>query len=472
MSSSSDCPTGPRRSACSSRWRSTPTARPRARRGPSAAARTSARRSCSPPATGSRSTPTSTTFHGAVTEIGDALAERRPGVRAATSCASTSTSTTRTARSRTPSRSPAAWTRWPSARARSSASCATPLRAAQADGQAGGALNSLFQQALRVGKRAHTETGIDRVSVSLVESGLEHAARDARPAGRHCASSSSAPASMSSLAATTVSRLGARELVIVNRTHAKAERLAARHRRHGPCRSPRWTRALAQADLVDLLHRRGRARGRAAERGRAPPRRPGRRPQVYVDLALPRDVDPAAGALPGVERRRPGRARARRWPPRASSTPHLSRPCRTSSSPRSPPTSPRRRAQTVAPTVAALRSRAADVVAGRADPPRAAAALARRAGPRRGPAGRAPRRREAAAHPDRPGEGARRRAARAATTPRRCATCSTSTRTTSPPCPCPRRRGRGMSTRCDAPTPPPAPRHRRHGRPAGASAPA
>jgi len=97
------------------------------------------------------------------------------------------------------------------------------LRAAQADGQAGGALSSLFQQALRVGKRAHAETGIDRVSVSLVESGLEHAARTLGPLEGTRVLVVGA-GSMSSLAATTVSRLGARDLVIINRTLDKAER--------------------------------------------------------------------------------------------------------------------------------------------------------------------------------------------------------------------------------------------------------
>ena len=107
------------------------------------------------------------------------------------------------------------------------------LRAAQADGQVGGALNSLFQQALRVGKRAHAETGIDRVSVSLVESGLEHAARTLGPLEGTRVLVVGA-GSMSSLAATTVSRLGARELVD-HQPHPRQGRAPRRrHRRPGP----------------------------------------------------------------------------------------------------------------------------------------------------------------------------------------------------------------------------------------------
>jgi glutamyl-tRNA reductase len=47
------------------------------------------------------------------------------------------------------------------------------LRTAQDAGAAGHQLGSLAQQALRVGKRARTETGIDRAGRSLVTAGLE-----------------------------------------------------------------------------------------------------------------------------------------------------------------------------------------------------------------------------------------------------------------------------------------------------------
>ncbi|OAR26292.1 glutamyl-tRNA reductase [Streptomyces sp. ERV7] len=93
---------------------------------------------------------------------------------------------------------------------------------------AGRLLNDLFQQALRVGKRAHSETGIDRAGQSLVTFGLEQLAvgvpvetwaKDKRAlvigAG-----------SMSSLAAATLARAGVREVIVANRTPARAERLA------------------------------------------------------------------------------------------------------------------------------------------------------------------------------------------------------------------------------------------------------
>ncbi|MEP6854992.1 MAG: glutamyl-tRNA reductase, partial [Pedococcus sp.] len=103
----------------------------------------------------------------------------------------------------------------------------TSLREAQRAGHAGPSLNILFQQALRVGKRAHTETGIDAVSVSLVEAGIVRAERELGALSGLDVLVVGA-GGMSSLAATTVSRHGVRSLTIVNRTLTKATRLAER----------------------------------------------------------------------------------------------------------------------------------------------------------------------------------------------------------------------------------------------------
>ena len=54
------------------------------------------------------------------------------------------------------------------------------LRIGQETGTIGPALNALFQQALRVGKRSHAETDIDRVAPSLVAEALERAAAPRR----------------------------------------------------------------------------------------------------------------------------------------------------------------------------------------------------------------------------------------------------------------------------------------------------
>lgn len=94
---------------------------------------------------------------------------------------------------------------------------------------AGRLLNDLFQQALRVGKRAHSETGIDRAGQSLVTFGLEQLA--GREPVHAWAKGKRAlvigAGSMSSLAAATLARSGVDEVVVANRTLDRAERLAA-----------------------------------------------------------------------------------------------------------------------------------------------------------------------------------------------------------------------------------------------------
>ncbi|MGW2492178.1 glutamyl-tRNA reductase [Streptomyces sp. NPDC001606] len=92
---------------------------------------------------------------------------------------------------------------------------------------AGKLLNDLFQQALRVGKRAHSETGIDRAGQSLVTFGLEQlAVGTAVPAwARGKKALVIGAGSMSSLAAATLARSGVAEIVVANRTFERAERL-------------------------------------------------------------------------------------------------------------------------------------------------------------------------------------------------------------------------------------------------------
>lgn len=93
---------------------------------------------------------------------------------------------------------------------------------------AGRLLNDLFQQALRVGKRAHSETGIDRAGQSLVTFGLEQLA--GRESVETWAKGKRAlvigAGSMSSLAAATLARAGVHEVVVANRTLDRAHRLA------------------------------------------------------------------------------------------------------------------------------------------------------------------------------------------------------------------------------------------------------
>lgn len=233
------------------------------------------------------------------------------------------------------------------------------LGVAQRAGRAGESLNSLFQQALRVGKRAHSETDIDRHSVSLVQMGLEEATRvlgDLR--GRRAAVVGAG--AMSGLAVATAARNGITDLTVINRTPARAERLAA-----SVDGTPRpWSdlaEVLAESDLVitctgavgQVITEERLVRAVAARGGV---------PQVFIDLALPRDVAPVetwTQPLPSVTlvdleelgRRLEGRADLQQVDRvsdlvTAEVADYLTR----------------RLQKSVAPTVAALRARAASLV--------------------------------------------------------------------------------------------------------------
>ena len=171
------------------------------------------------------------------------------------------------------------------------------LRTAQDAGAAGRQLGSLAQQALRVGKRARTETGIDRAGRSLVTAGLEVAGQVLGPLDGTEVLVVGAGA-MSALAATVVAQGGAARVVVANRTLERAERVAAAVGGEAvPLDS--LPAALASADLVvsctgAVGHVLDTEMLTAAVAGRPD------RPLVVLDLALPRDVDPAAHEVPGV----------------------------------------------------------------------------------------------------------------------------------------------------------------------------
>ncbi|MET9864472.1 glutamyl-tRNA reductase [Streptomyces smyrnaeus] len=173
------------------------------------------------------------------------------------------------------------------------------LAVAQEQHTAGRLLNDLFQQALRVGKRAHSETGIDKAGQSLVTFGLEQlaqgAAVDAWVRGRRALVIGAG--SMSSLAAVTLARAGVGELVIVNRTLERAQRLAESL---GARALPMAAVAeeLASADVVvSCTGAAGLVLGAAdiegAVRGRTSD-------LAVLDLAMPRDVEAAVHRIDGV----------------------------------------------------------------------------------------------------------------------------------------------------------------------------
>ncbi|GAA0968447.1 glutamyl-tRNA reductase [Acrocarpospora macrocephala] len=172
----------------------------------------------------------------------------------------------------------------------------TALRTAQHEGSVGPTLNELVQHALRAGKRAHSETGIDRAGASLVGVGLDLAGRVLGPIkGRRALVVGAG--SMSALSAATLARAGVTNIVIANRTYERAVRLAETVGGRA-VELTEVTAELAQADLVVSCVGAG---NRAITTDMVLAAMAGRsRPLFLLDLALPHDVDPGVRTFPGV----------------------------------------------------------------------------------------------------------------------------------------------------------------------------
>ena len=199
------------------------------------------------------------------------------------------------------------------------------LKFAEDHATMGRVLRELGRLAMRTGKRARAETGIDRAGVSLLTVAIKLAAANASSASTGSAGTGSAgtgsgdtgagfeplagrdvlivgAGSMSALAAATATRSGAASIVVANRTRRHAERLAAdvSATAAGLADLPA---AMGAADVVvsctgaagqvitrDMVSAAVTARTLAGRTG----------PLVVLDLAMPRDVEPAVGGLPGV----------------------------------------------------------------------------------------------------------------------------------------------------------------------------
>ncbi len=169
------------------------------------------------------------------------------------------------------------------------------LRLGQELGTVGPALNVLFQQALRVGKRSRAETDIDSAAPSLVSAALDRSGTAVGElAGKRVLVVGAG--TMAGLATATVSRLGAAQVTVANRSPERAARLAEEY---GGRAAPLADLAaeLAMADVVITC---AGATGLLVTAEMVGAARPDQRPMSMVDLALPHDVDPGVADLPGV----------------------------------------------------------------------------------------------------------------------------------------------------------------------------
>lgn len=233
---------------------------------------------------------------------------------------------------------------------------------------AGRLLNDLFQQSLRVGKRAHSETGIDRAGQSLVTFGLEQLA-DGTPTdvwARGKRALVIGAGSMSSLAAATLARAGVAEVVIANRTQERAERLVQILTEPGgtgvAARAVDMAAVGTELTRADVVVSCTGATGlvlradvvEAALKDRE-------EPLALLDLAMPRDIDAAIHRLDGVRLIDiESLAEASADAPMAADVDQV----RTIVADEVAAFGAAQRAAHITPTVVALRTMAADVVAG------------------------------------------------------------------------------------------------------------
>jgi glutamyl-tRNA reductase len=175
------------------------------------------------------------------------------------------------------------------------------LKLADDQGTLGRSLRDLGRLALRAGKRARAETGIDRLGLSLVSVGIERAVGSGDLSGVNVLVVGAG--AMSGLAVATAARAGAAKVTVANRTRAKAERLAsgiAGGVASAVADFNDLPAAIAAADLV--ISCTGAAGLVITEQDvrRALEKRSAAGNLVFLDLAMPRDVAHEVEDLPGV----------------------------------------------------------------------------------------------------------------------------------------------------------------------------
>jgi glutamyl-tRNA reductase len=164
-------------------------------------------------------------------------------------------------------------------------------------GAAGTVLSRLFQSALMVGGRVRHETSLGRGAASTSSAAVQLASKIFGSLnGRHAMVLGAGE--MAELALECLVNEGVRTAIVANRTHERAAALAERYHAQALHYDECWSR-LADVDLlicstaaprtvVGVEQIAGSLKGR------------GDRPLCILDIAVPRDVEPAVGALGNV----------------------------------------------------------------------------------------------------------------------------------------------------------------------------
>jgi glutamyl-tRNA reductase len=163
-------------------------------------------------------------------------------------------------------------------------------------GAAGPTLSVLMRAAIHAGKRARTETGISRnpATISSIAVKLAEEAVDLSRANVLIVGSGE----MAELAVSTLRSRGVQSVTVVSRTHDHAVELAARMGGN-TATFERLEEALSETDIVITSTAAPHTIIQYDMVAWAMTLRP-ERPLVFVDIAVPRDVDPAVAGIPNV----------------------------------------------------------------------------------------------------------------------------------------------------------------------------
>ena len=167
----------------------------------------------------------------------------------------------------------------------------------QSRNESGPILNRMFQSALLAGSRAREETGIGRGAASVSSAAVQLAKKIFGGLGGRRAMVLGA-GDVAELALECLLSEGVRVAIVANRTHERARTLAEKHGATAMHYDQCWD-SLREVDVLicstaapvpvvtlDRVHDAIEARGD--------------RPLCILDIALPRDVDPAVGSLDNV----------------------------------------------------------------------------------------------------------------------------------------------------------------------------
>jgi glutamyl-tRNA reductase len=173
----------------------------------------------------------------------------------------------------------------------------TAYALAQAHKHTGAKLNKAFQRAFNVAKHIRTETNIQRGSVSVASVGVELAEKIFSSLGEREVLVIGAGETSEKVARALLSR-GAKSIIVANRSFERAEILA----KEFGGRAVQFDNWSAEFQKIDIVISSTSAPHHILDRAKLEPLMKLRknRPLLLIDIAVPRDIDPAVNFLENV----------------------------------------------------------------------------------------------------------------------------------------------------------------------------